>query len=169
MIDGPPLLSHLELNRFRMTILQNHSIALLHIKVWGMEADAPLGLAARSSNSLINSETKPPSTSLEAWTGRDHPATVVIFPTSSQTIVSAQINLLSDPETQLPRPRTIYDSLCWRDGTSGPQYSFTIGRKFIGNRCGEGEDVVTNAVGDASISTCSSCFIIPLQVVRCVA
>jgi hypothetical protein len=106
----------------------------------------PLVLLLTRSNSLINPETKPPSTSLEAWTGRHHPAQVAILSTTSQTILFAHINLLSDPKTQLPRARTIYDSLCQMYGTSGPQYLFAFGRNFIGSRCGEGEVVVTKRI-----------------------
>jgi hypothetical protein len=35
----------------------------------------------------------------------------------------------------------VFNSLEKLYGTSGPQYSFALGRKFIGKRCGDEEDV----------------------------
>jgi hypothetical protein len=107
-----------------------------------MEAEAHLGTAAHSVKLIIDPKTKPPEgTSLEAWTERDHQVAAAILSTTSESILSAHIDLLSDVKTEAPRSRTIYDSLLKQYGTSGPQYSFALGRKFIESKCGEGEDV----------------------------
>ncbi|RXK35846.1 hypothetical protein M231_06894 [Tremella mesenterica] len=76
-----------------------------------------------------------------------------ILHSTSEDILSAHLHLLSPigpPSTDRPvsttispayRARTIYDSLKKTYGTTGAQYSFALGKKFVENRCSEDEDV----------------------------
>ncbi|GFZ52390.1 hypothetical protein JCM24511_10163 [Saitozyma sp. JCM 24511] len=101
-----------------------------------------LALLLTRSNSYIDPKTKPPQgTLLEAWAERDNQVAAAILSTTSESILSAHIDLLSDTKREAPRSRTIYESLVKQYGSSGPQYVFGFGRTFIESKCAEGEDV----------------------------
>ncbi|EIW69262.1 hypothetical protein TREMEDRAFT_62117 [Tremella mesenterica DSM 1558] len=93
------------------------------------------------------------SLSLKAWNKQDEQVAAAILHSTSEDILSAHLHLLSPidpPSTDRPvsttiapayRARTIYDSLKKTYGTTGAQYSFALGKKFVENRCSEDEDV----------------------------
>ncbi|EIW69763.1 hypothetical protein TREMEDRAFT_61527 [Tremella mesenterica DSM 1558] len=64
------------------------------------------------------------SLSLKAWNERDEQVAAAILHSTSEDILSAHLHLLS----------ATY-------GTNGAQYSFTLGKKFVDNRCSEDEAV----------------------------
>ena len=101
-----------------------------------------LALILTRSNSFIDPNTKVPADdSLGTWTDRDSQIAAAILSTTSESILSAHIEHLNDATTELPRSRVIFKALEKLYGTSGPQYSFALGRKFLESRCADQEDV----------------------------
>ncbi|GFZ44308.1 hypothetical protein JCM24511_02030 [Saitozyma sp. JCM 24511] len=94
-----------------------------------------LALILTRSNSFISTPT--PST----WTDRDSQIAAAILSTTSESILSAHIDYLNESTTELPRSCVIFKALEKLYGTSGPQYSFALGRKFLESRCVDQEDV----------------------------
>ncbi len=72
------------------------------------------------------------------WLERDHQIAAGILSTTVASILSAHIHLLDLP---FLCARSVYDELVRLYGTSGAQYSFALGRRFIDGKCGESEDV----------------------------
>jgi hypothetical protein len=101
-----------------------------------------LALILTRSNSFIDPNTKVPADdSLGTWTDRDSQIAAAILSTTSESILSAHIDHLNDSTTELPRSRVLFKALEKLYGTSGPQYSFALGRKFLESRCADQEDV----------------------------
>jgi hypothetical protein len=93
------------------------------------------------TNSYISPSTRPREASLDTRIDRDNQVAAAILSTTSESILSAHIDLLSCSKVAARRSRMVFNSLEKLYGTSGPQYSFALGRKFIEKRCGDEEDV----------------------------
>ncbi|GFZ51759.1 hypothetical protein JCM24511_09527 [Saitozyma sp. JCM 24511] len=101
-----------------------------------------LALLLTRSNSFIDPNTEAPAdSSLDTWTDRDNQVARAILSTTSESILSAHIDHLNDFIAELPRSRVIFKALEKLHGTSGLQYSFALGGKFLDSRCGDQEDV----------------------------
>ena len=72
------------------------------------------------------------------WDERDAQVAAGILSTCEESILAAHIHLL---ERTTGRASTVYLELATLYGTSGAQYSFALGRKFVDSRCEEGADV----------------------------
>jgi hypothetical protein len=93
------------------------------------------------TNSYISPSTRPREATLDTRIDRDNQVAAAILSTTSEGVLSAHIDLLSCSKVAARRSRIIFNSLEKLYGTSGPQYSFALGRKFIEKRCGDEEDV----------------------------
>lgn len=101
-----------------------------------------LALLLTRSNSFIDPNTEAPAdSSIDTWIDRDNQVAAAILSTTSESILSAHIDHLNDSTAELPRSRVIFKALEKLYGTSGPQYLFALGRKFLESRCGDQEDV----------------------------
>jgi hypothetical protein len=98
-------------------------------------------LPCYSPERTISPSTRPPEASVDTRIDRDNQAAAAILSTTPESILSAHIDLLSCSKVTARRSRMVFNSLEKLYGTSGPQYSFALGRKFIGKRCGDEEDV----------------------------
>ncbi|GFZ52314.1 hypothetical protein JCM24511_10087 [Saitozyma sp. JCM 24511] len=85
-----------------------------------------LALILTRSNSYIDPNTK---------------VAAAILSTTSGSILSAHIDHLNDSTTELPQSPVNFKALEKLYGTSGPQYSFALGRKFLESRCADQDDV----------------------------
>ena len=72
------------------------------------------------------------------WVDRDHQIAAAILSTTDESILTAHIHLL---DVNAGRAQTVYLELVRIYGNTGAQYSFALGRKFIDNKCKDGEDV----------------------------
>ena len=72
------------------------------------------------------------------WVDRDHQIAAAILSTTDESILTAHIHLL---DVNAGRAQTVYLELFRIYGNTGAQYSFALGRKFIDNKCKDGEDV----------------------------
>ncbi|CAD6591786.1 MAG: hypothetical protein TREMPRED_000191, partial [Tremellales sp. Tagirdzhanova-0007] len=72
------------------------------------------------------------------WSDHDHQVAAAILSTTDESILASHIHLL-DVDHGLAHH--IYQELVRVYGNTGAQYSFALGRRFVENKCGEGEDV----------------------------
>jgi hypothetical protein len=104
-----------------------------------------LALILTRSNSFIDPNTKVPADdSLDTWTDRDSQAAAAILSTTSESMLSAHIDHLNDSTTELPRSRVIFKALEKLYATSGPQYSFALGRNSNNNKKKKGKGEQSN-------------------------
>ena len=72
------------------------------------------------------------------WINRDHRIAAAILSTTDESILTAHIHLL---DVEAGRAQAVFLEIVRVYGNTGAQYSFALGRKFIDNKCKDGEDV----------------------------
>jgi hypothetical protein len=117
--------------------------------VWKQRITLALSLS-RATTYIKDNASPPPEitspktaklTSLKAiadWHDRDHQIAAGILSTCEESILTAHIDLL---DKSTARSHSVYKALEDVYGTSGAQYLFARGRRFLDMRCEEGDDV----------------------------
>lgn len=117
--------------------------------VWKQRITLALSLARATTYTKLLAAPPPEITSpdlaraaslkaIAEWHDKDHQIAAGILSTCEESILTAHIDLL---DLSTGRARAVYKGLEDVYGTSGAQYLFARGRRFLDMRCEEGEDV----------------------------
>ncbi|EKD00935.1 hypothetical protein A1Q2_04808 [Trichosporon asahii var. asahii CBS 8904] len=105
--------------------------------------DVTLAIRFSSSAQFTFSDSSPAQQATEGWSARDELVATGILYTCDRSIAAEYLHLLDDPQYKNCRARTLWCSLESTYGSSGLQYVFSVGRKFLESRCESDDDVET--------------------------